>query len=65
MAASGSALLRESPSSPLLGDDCNQDEHFVITHLRALGITSSGVVRGFVQMGTMQVWCIALPFCSL
>ena len=45
---------RESPETSLLGDS-GGDEAAAITHLRALGITSSGFVRGAVQMGSMQV----------
>jgi hypothetical protein len=57
MAASGSDAQQESPKTSLLGDSRDHDEPATITHLRALGITSSGIIRGAVQMGSMQVAC--------
>lgn len=50
----------ESPKSPLLvrGNSSGRDveeESLLTTHLRALGITSSGIIRGAVQMGSLQV----------
>jgi hypothetical protein len=45
----------EAPKAPLLDEIDAHDEPATITHLRAIGITSSGIIRGAVQFGSMQV----------
>ena len=55
----------ESHKASLLGGSAVEDEPAVTTHLRALGITSSGIIRGAVQFGSMQVSLYVLPFFTI
>lgn len=48
----------------MLGNIADDDESSIATHLRALGISSSGVIRGAVQFGTNQVIIVAQLFAS-
>jgi hypothetical protein len=45
----------EQSKATLLDEIDAHDEPALITHLRAIGITSSGIIRGAVQFGSMQV----------
>ena len=49
----------ESPKSPLLlrgkSSGSDDEESALVTHSRALGITCSNIIRGAVQMGSLQV----------
>ncbi len=53
---------QDSPHTALLDGKHDADEPVAVTHLRALGITSSGFIRGSVQMGSMQVARAQLSF---
>lgn len=55
----------DSPEGPLLDSIVADDESSITTHLRALGISSSGVIRGAVQFGSNQVINVAQMFASL
>ena len=46
---------QDSSRTSLLDGKHDPGEPAAITHLRALGITSSGFIRGAVQMGSMQI----------
>jgi MFS family permease len=47
--------VAESPTAPLLDEIATHDEPATTTHLRAIAITSSGIIRGAAQFGSMQV----------